>query len=135
MRHCVLAIGTGLLASGLAPGDIILLRLGHSVDFPLSFLAAIAVGLVPVPTSAQLTAIETETLLKDLEPAAILHDPSVPCPTNIRCRVIALSELRQMRSLPVAKFALGDPDRLAYGMYTSGTSGSPRAVEHAHRAI
>ena len=135
LRHCVLAIGTGLLASGLAPGDIILLRLGHSVDFPLSFLAAIAVGLVPVPTSAQLTAIETETLLKDLEPAAILHDPSVPCPTNIRCRVIALSELRQMCSLPVATFALGDPDHLAYGMYTSGTSGSPRAVEHAHRAI
>ena len=25
LRHCVLAIGTGLLASGLAPGDIILL--------------------------------------------------------------------------------------------------------------
>jgi acyl-coenzyme A synthetase/AMP-(fatty) acid ligase len=30
---------------------------------------------------------------------------------------------------------MGSPDRLAYMIYTSGTSGKPRAVMHAHRAI
>ncbi|MEO1798011.1 MAG: class I adenylate-forming enzyme family protein, partial [Pseudomonadota bacterium] len=30
---------------------------------------------------------------------------------------------------------LADPERLAYIMFTSGTSGRPRAVAHAHRAI
>jgi acyl-coenzyme A synthetase/AMP-(fatty) acid ligase len=30
---------------------------------------------------------------------------------------------------------MGDPDRLAYLVFTSGTSGTPRAVAHAHRAI
>ena len=30
---------------------------------------------------------------------------------------------------------MGDPGRLAYIIYTSGTSGTPRAVGHAHRAI
>jgi acyl-coenzyme A synthetase/AMP-(fatty) acid ligase len=30
---------------------------------------------------------------------------------------------------------MGDPDRLAYVVYTSGTSGKQRAVAHAHRAI
>ncbi len=33
------------------------------------------------------------------------------------------------------EFAMGDPDRLAYMVFTSGTSGQPRAVLHAHRAI
>ena len=30
---------------------------------------------------------------------------------------------------------MGDPDRPGYIIYTSGTSGQPRAVTHAHRAI
>ena len=32
-----------------------LMRLGNSVDFPVAYLGAIAAGLVPVPTSAELT--------------------------------------------------------------------------------
>jgi acyl-CoA synthetase (AMP-forming)/AMP-acid ligase II len=29
----------------------------------------------------------------------------------------------------------GDPDRLAYLVFTSGSSGEPKAVAHAHRAV
>ena len=48
---------------------------------------------------------------------------------------IDLDALRAMRSLPPCAYAMGDPDRMAYAVYTSGTSGKPRAVAHAHRAI
>ena len=51
----VLRMASGLLAQGVVPGDRILLRLGNRPDFPIAYLASIAVGLVPVPTSAQLT--------------------------------------------------------------------------------
>ena len=40
-----------------------------------------------------------------------------------------------MRDLPAAPWHMGDPDRLGYIIYTSGTSGRPSAVMHAHRAI
>ena len=40
-----------------------------------------------------------------------------------------------MRDLPAAPWHVGDPDRLGYIIYTSGTSGRPSAVMHAHRAI
>ncbi|MFK7751414.1 MAG: class I adenylate-forming enzyme family protein [Sedimentitalea sp.] len=133
LEHAVRATGTGLLDAGLAPGDIVVLRLGNTVDFPIAYLGALAAGLVPVPTSSQLTEIETARILSDLRPAAVLHDPSVACPAHPL--TIGLAQLRDMRTLPPCAYHMGDPDRLGYIVYTSGTSGKPRAVAHAHRAI
>ncbi len=133
LERAVRATGTGLLAAGLRPGDMVLMRLGNTVDFPIAYLGAIGAGLVPVPTSSQLTAPETARIIADLSPAAVLHDPEVASAPHPR--IIALEDLRAMRSLPPVAWAMGDPDRLAYVVYTSGTSGDPRAVAHAHRAI
>ena len=129
----VRGIATGLLARGLTQGDIVMLRLGNTPEFPLAYLGAIAAGLLPVPTSAQLTEPETAAILEELRPALILHDANVACPDHpARLDSAALSD---MRALPPADFAMGDPNRPAYIVYTSGSSGKPRAVMHAHRAI
>ncbi|MDX1743412.1 MAG: AMP-binding protein, partial [Ruegeria sp.] len=133
LKAAILGTGTGLLNAGLKPGQIVLMRLGNTVDFPIAYLGAIAVGIVPVPTSSQLTERETERMIADLNPAAILRDPSVACAAHPV--QITLSALSEMRALPPAEFQFGDPNRLAYVVYTSGTSGKPRAVAHAHRAI
>ncbi len=135
LKEAVLATGGGLLEAGLKPGDRVLLRLGNSVDFPIAFLGAIAAGLVPAPSSAQLTEAEVTSLCELLKPAAILHDPAVACPDYPGARRLPLAELRAMREAPPCSFEMGDPDRLAYVVFTSGTSGSSRAVAHAHRAI
>lgn len=133
LTRAVGGTGTGLLAAGLAPGDVVLMRLGNTPDFPIAYLAALAAGLVPVPTAAALTEGEVARLLPGLRPAAILHDPDVPCPPHPAR--ITLDDLRAMRDLPPVDWHLGDPDRLGYIIYTSGTSGRPTAVMHAHRAI
>ncbi|WP_170368545.1 class I adenylate-forming enzyme family protein [Ruegeria arenilitoris] len=133
LKSAVLGTGTGLLRAGLVPGNIVLMRLGNTVDFPIAYLGAIAVGLVPVPTSSQLTEPETERMIRELSPAAILRDPSVACAAHPN--QICLADLAAMRNLPPAAFDMGDPERMAYVVYTSGTSGKPRAVAHAHRAI
>lgn len=132
LRAAILGTATGLLAIA-EPGDAVLMRLGNTVDFPIAYLAALAVGLVPVPTSAALTEREVAKILATLPVARILRDPSVACPDDPR--ILPLSELQQMRSLPPAPFDMGDPERRGYIIYTSGTSGTPRAVAHAHRAI
>jgi acyl-coenzyme A synthetase/AMP-(fatty) acid ligase len=125
---------TGLLRAGLHPGDLLLMRLGNTVDFPIAYLGAITAGVVPVPTSAQLTEPEVTRIIDHLSPRAILRAPGVAC---------ALTDLpvwgpeiyEAWHDLPPAAYAMGDADRLAYVIYTSGTSGTPRAVGHAHRAI
>ena len=123
---------TGLLQHAEA-GQMVLMRLGNTVDFPIAYLGAIWAGLVPIPTSAALTDPEVAAILAELPVAAILRDPAVSCPDDARC--IPLDDLQAMRALPPADAAMGDPDRMAYVIYTSGTSGKPRAVAHAHRAI
>jgi acyl-coenzyme A synthetase/AMP-(fatty) acid ligase len=133
LQNAVRATGTGLRRAGLNPGDTVLMRLGNTVDFPIAYLGAIAAGIVPVPTSSQLMAAETAAMIAELAPAAILRDPRVACAPH--ARQIDLAALQAMRDLPACDWAMGDPERLAYAVYTSGTSGVPRAVGHAHRAI
>ncbi|CAD0185482.1 Benzoate--CoA ligase [Ruegeria sp. THAF57] len=133
LKRAILGTGTGLLQSGLNPGDIALMRLGNTVDFPIAYLGAISVGIVPVPTSSQLTEPEMAKIIQDLKPAAVLRDLNVACANHPV--QITLSDLTAMRDLPPATFQMGDPERMAYVVYTSGTSGKPRAVAHAHRAI
>ncbi|WP_299827441.1 class I adenylate-forming enzyme family protein [uncultured Roseobacter sp.] len=133
LERAVRGTATGLLRLGLVPGDRMLMRLGNTVDFPLAYLGALAAGLVPVPTSAALTLPETAQIIADIQPRAVLQDPDVACADHPMR--IDLQRLRGFRDLPPAPYDLGDPNRLGYIIYTSGTSGVPRAVAHAHRAI
>ncbi|WP_353472263.1 class I adenylate-forming enzyme family protein [Salipiger sp. H15] len=125
---------TGLLNAGIEPGQILLLRLGNTVDFPIAYLGAIAAGIVPVPTSSQLTEPEVARMIAQLAPAAILRAEGVTCPET-GTPALTAETFTRWRELPPTDYVLGDPDRLAYVIFTSGTSGFPRAVGHAHRAI
>lgn len=135
LETAIRATATGLLQLGLKPGDRVLMRLGNTVNFPITYLAAIAVDLIPVPTSTQLTTPEISRIATEIEPALIIADPGVALPENPGCNVLPSSDLAAMQNLPPAPFAIGDPERPAYIIYTSGTGGSARAVVHAHRAI
>lgn len=133
LEQAVRGTARGLLDRGLVPRDRVLMRLGNTVDFPIAYLGALTAGLVPIPTSSALTQTETARIVADTNPKVILRDAQVACPDHEN--IVSLETLRSFRSLPPAPFHLGDPERLGYIIYTSGTSGLPRAVAHAHRAI
>lgn len=125
---------SGLMALGLRPGDRVLLRLGNTPDFPVAFLGAIAAGLVPVPTSAQLTAGEITAMAARVAPRLVIVADGVACPAG-DYPVLPAAQLAAMADLPPADWHMGAPDRPAYVIFTSGTTGLPNAVVHAHRAI
>ncbi|MDE0968923.1 MAG: class I adenylate-forming enzyme family protein [Octadecabacter sp.] len=125
---------TGLLATGLVLGDRVLLRLGNTPEFAIAFLACIAVDLIPVPTSSQLSLSEITEITFDLAPKAIIASGDITLPDHA-ASVITIAKLTSFYSLPPVDFVYGDPNRAAYIIFTSGTSGTPRGVIHAHRAI
>ena len=122
LRNAVLQTGAGLLAAGLKPGDRIALRLGNVPDFPIVFLGAIAADILPVPISTALTDPEVEKIIASVNPELI-----------VGLNGTAAESLRTGPCLEAP--TLGDPERPAYIIFTSGTSGAPMGVVHAHRAI
>lgn len=135
LMAAVRGCGAGLLAAGLVPGDRVLMRLGNEVAFPVLFLGAIAAGLVPVPTSAALTGPEITRMAAVVGPALIVAGDGVALPEPLPCPVVAASDVMGWEGLAPCEWDMGSPDRLAYAVFTSGTSGRAQAVGHAHRAI
>ena len=135
LGDAVLNAAAALKYRQLPAGAKILLQVGNTVEFPILYLAAISAGYVPVPCSTMLTAAEVDVLVADLQPQLIVQDQSAVHVKNLSCATATSHDLLATHNFPPVTFKLGDPNRLAYIVYTSGTSGIPRAVMHAHRAI
>ena len=135
LKEAVLCTAQGLLDRGLKAQDRILMRLGNTVEFPIVFLAAITVDINPIPLSAQLTEGEVSRMVESVGAKAVCLDPALSFPNSLSIEHIMLDDLRRMQTTVPADYCFGPPDRLAYIVFTSGTSGRAKAVMHAHRAV
>ena len=125
LRESVLRTAGGLLKAGVKPGDRLLLQLGNTPSFPVVFLAAVAAGILPVPTAAGLTRQEFARLQDMIRPAAIIGEGNGD----------TLDFEALVRADRLSAPVLDDPNRPAYIVFTSGTSARAIGVVHAHRAI
>ncbi len=134
LRAAVAGAAKRLQTTGIGAGDFVLLRLGNTVEFPVVFLALAAIGAIPIITSAQATTAEVDQMLDQCPASAMVQDANIAGPTGpIPC--IAATGLVDWAAPHALDFQMGPPDRPGYVMFTSGTSGTPKAVLHAHRAI
>lgn len=128
-------VATGLRGLGLEPGARIMIRMGNTSDYALMFFGAIAAGLVPLPSSAQLTEREADFLLLDSGASllAVSEALSIAPPPGVR--VLAPADIAALKATAspgdYADTAGDDP---AFLIYTSGTTGSPKGVLHAQRS-
>ncbi len=136
LEKIVLTGARGLLERGINPGDRLLIRLDNTANYAFLFLAATAAGIIPIPSSAQLTAEEIAYIIEDAQPCAIAVDPDLAMPElSASVKVFDLDDVVEIlttgSSGAYANTHNNDP---AYLIYTSGTSGRPKGVLHAHRA-
>ncbi|MFO1463149.1 MAG: AMP-binding protein [bacterium] len=148
------AMANAFAGLGLPRGSRVVLRLANSAEFPISFLGAVKAGLIPIPTSIQLTWPELEFILRDSAAAALVAGADLLPKELLSNRppllreILWLSEkgqelpegVRRWQDLLKAADAQfqTEPtaaDSPAFWLYTSGTEGRPKAVIHAHRSI
>ncbi|HEY3563142.1 MAG TPA: AMP-binding protein [Kribbella sp.] len=120
----------GLAAAGLVPGYRVLLLVANSIEFVTSYLGILRAGLVAVPLNTGLTKPELATVAE--HSGARLAIAGAGLADRIEgVRTVAPDELQGDAPLlrPI------DPETLAVLLYTSGTSGDPRAAMLTHRAL
>lgn len=134
LDRAVQGIAAGLQIHGLSKGDRVLIRMGNTPEAALMFFGAIAGGFVPVPTSAQLTALEAEFVLKNSGAVLIALSPDLPIETG-DLPALLTSDIVALAQTPSTGYADTRKDDPAFLVYTSGTSGTPKGVLHAHRSV
>ncbi|HYN40056.1 MAG TPA: AMP-binding protein, partial [Rhodospirillales bacterium] len=126
----------GLQRLGLPPGARVMIRTDNDLPYVLIFFAAMAAGLVPLPSSAALTPEEAEFLLQDSGAEALALSPELSFghapPAGVRVLETQAIAALAADADPVdyADTAASDP---AFLIYTSGTAGRPKGVLHGHR--
>jgi len=130
---------------GVATGDRVLVRLPNSIDYPTAFFGTMKRGAIAVPTSTLLTAEEVRYLVEDSGAVAVVIDAAAW--ESMRATMEGAGKLKHVIVAGDARDrALGrvgavesahrsranDP---AYLVYTSGTTGYPKGVLHAHRSL
>lgn len=138
LEAIVLRGAKGLLSCGFKPGDRVLIRLDNTPHYAFLFLAACAAGLIPIPSSAQLSAREIAYIIDETSPVAIAVDANLPMPEEIPA-AIKILDIEEVSHLlfrgPSGIYAKTRSDDPAYLIFTSGTSGAPKGVLHGHRAV
>jgi acetyl-CoA synthetase len=136
LEDAVLRVAGGLARSGLAHGDRLVIRLENTSSYAILFFGALAAGLVAVPASSQLTAVEVDFLVADSGARAMAVGDTLPKGRGEpRLRVLTVRDVeRFMQEGTRATYAATGPESPALLIYTSGTTASPKGVLHAHRS-
>ncbi|MGF1454987.1 MAG: class I adenylate-forming enzyme family protein [Alphaproteobacteria bacterium] len=129
-------VAAGLTALGLAPGTRIMIRLENTSVYPLLFFGAMAAGLIALPTSSQLTDEEALFVLGNAGASALaVADGLALAGVPMGVRVLREADIDALLAHdPAPDYADTGAEDPAFLVYTSGTSGRPKGVLHAHRS-
>lgn len=106
-------VAAGLLATGVGPGDVVLLRLPSDSSYVVAYAAAAKVGAITAGVNPRLAPPEQDAVAR------------------VAAGALTLSEAAELDALrrpdPVAPLA-DDPDRPVALVFTSGTTGQPKGA-------
>jgi len=159
LRERTWRVAAALKSLGLQPENRVALLLHDTVDYPAVFWGAIRAGIVAVPLNTFLTVEQYAYMLADSRVQAI-----VAAAPLARSLLPILDRAPHLRTLVLVGSAAGDKaafaprdvhlleallarqeprpftaatvsDEVAFWLYTSGSTGDPKAVKHVHTSL
>ncbi|MFE7589007.1 amino acid adenylation domain-containing protein [Kitasatospora sp. NPDC057512] len=129
-----------LRAAGLAPEDVVGVLVPRSPELIVALLAVLIAGGAYLGLEPDDPAGRHALLLKDAGAGMVITEEAAGPALRERlpATVVTVTEggpAREPATGPAAPARPGDPDRLAYVSYTSGSTGEPKGVGVPHRAV
>jgi benzoate-CoA ligase family protein len=140
--------GNALRGLGVETEQRVALLLPDGVEWVMVFLGALRIGAVAVPLNTRLSAAEWAAMLRDSRARVLVADAALLA--QLRPALVDLPHLRAVlatgegatsfHALLAAAAAECPPepvtgDDMAFWLYTSGTTGGPKATVHVHRNL
>lgn len=133
-------VAAGLRARGVRPEDRVALLLPDGLEWAAAFFGALRVGAVVVPLNTRLAGAGLATVLGDARPRTLVADPAL---LAAKAAIVATAGIPIVLGFdellaPAGAVAAAEPvgsDAMAVWLYTSGTTGTPKAAVHLHRNL
>ena len=153
----VARVASGLRGLGLRRDDRVVLVMADDVEMATSILATFHAGLVAVPVSTMLNSLELHKIMQDAGARLVIATPeflgavlpavdasldvahfvvvgaedTIPASIRADVTVTRWADLDGPAEAPAAT----EPDAWSLWLYTSGTTGTPKAAMHRHANI
>jgi long-chain acyl-CoA synthetase len=149
------AVASGFASMGLVAGARVLIALTNRVEFVTSYLGSVRGGLVAVPVNPMSVSAEFNRMLADSGARSCVCDrvtsqamrtavQDLNAAPTVLPQVVVVDETARRSEITYADLVTRDsrlvsppvdPRNLAVLLYTSGTSGRPRAAMLTHRSL
>lgn len=132
----------GLRARGVEREDRVALFMADGPGWAAAFFGALKLGAVAVPLNTRLAPADLATVLADSRPRVLVADRALleaagVDPLALGARAVVDVDALVAGAAPAAPLApepVGQ-DAMAFWLYTSGTTGRPKAAVHCHRTL
>jgi benzoate-CoA ligase family protein len=133
-------VAAGLRARGVGPEDRVALLLPDGLEWAAAFFGALRAGAVAVPLNTRLAGADLATVLGDARPRTLVADPTLLAAVEEIVAAAGIPIVLGFDELlaPAGTAAPAEPvggDAMAFWLYTSGTTGTPKAAVHLHRNL
>lgn len=148
LKRRVDALARGFKKLGIERREVVLVRMSNSPEFAAAFLALAKIGALPALTNSLLGSAELQAILEQARPQVVVTEAPraqairelrrsttvdrIVCAGRAESDEIALQSLLLDDGRPLEAEET-EADEPAFIVFTSGTTGRPKGIVHAHR--